>query len=224
MRQGIYILRVEENTEMTNVPRSERHSIKLRRTFFRKKLISEEAKERPIAETPTLGYKHIRMELPWSDVQNSLQIIQEKINKHHTAKKVVVKNLNHENAEEFANLYNLIFMTSPDPYRPIRPEEVKLFKEEWTFVAYLYGKAVGFIALTLEEDDDTGEKLGVIAGIGVAPRHRRKGIALALANKATGFFLAHPVDKLVCEVYYENETSKKFIESVGFKEVGYVYI
>ncbi len=206
------------------MPLSDRHSVKLRRTFFKRQSASKSVVESAHVEPKIVGYKHIRLELPWSDVNETLNIIKEKIKKHPTANKVNVKNLRHDQAEEFANLYNLIFMTSPDPYRPIRPEEVKLFNEDWTFVAYLYGKAVGFIALTLEDDDDTGEKLGVIAGLGVSPQHRRKGIALALASKATEFFLENPVDKLICEVYHENEPSRKFIESLGFKEAGVVYI
>ncbi len=206
------------------MPLSDRQSVKLRRAFFRKRETSPQVTETVHAEPEIVGYKHIRMELPWPEVSNTLETLKEKIQRHPIAKKVIVKNLSHDRAEEFANLYNLVFMASPDPYRPITPEEVKLFNEDWTFVAYLYGKAVGFIALTLETDEDTKERLGVIAGIGVSPSHRRKGIALALASKATEFFLEHDVDKLVCEVYVENEPSRKFIESLGFKEAGIIYI
>ncbi|MFX1517556.1 MAG: GNAT family N-acetyltransferase, partial [Promethearchaeota archaeon] len=65
---------------------------------------------------------------------------------------------------------------------------------------------------------------GVIAGIGVDPRYRRKRIAFLLAARAAKYFARNDVMELVCEVYHENKISYNFIRSFGFTETGIIYL
>jgi ribosomal protein S18 acetylase RimI-like enzyme len=123
----------------------------------------------------------------------------------------------------FTELFNLVLLSSPDPFRPLTQEEAAKYFKEGTFLAFLYGKCVGYGVLTIEKTDQG--KIGVIAGIGVHPKHRRKNIALKLALEMAQWFLDKgDLVKLQCEVYERNEVSYKFITSFGFKKVGEFYL
>lgn len=125
--------------------------------------------------------------------------------------------------ELFTEIFNLVLLTSPDPYRPITMNEAKNFFKEGTFLAFLYGRCVGYAVITIE-DTEIG-KIGVIAGIGVHPKFRRKKVAQKLAIELGKWFLARPdLVKLQCEVFEENIVSQKFISSFGFQIVGEMFI
>lgn len=131
---------------------------------------------------------------------------------------------NPKDNELFTEIFNLVLLTSPDPYRPITMEESHNFFKEGTFLAFLYGRCVGYGVITVEEDTEVG-KIGVIAGIGVHPKFRRKKVAQRLAIELGKWFQSRPdLVKLQCEVYEQNLVSQQFISSFGFKIVGEIYI
>jgi ribosomal protein S18 acetylase RimI-like enzyme len=91
----------------------------------------------------------------------------------------------------------------------------------------LYGKIIGFIFLTLEpliKQGITLGKQGVIAGLGVDPRYRRKKVAFLLVAKAAHYFAENDVLELVCEVYHENKVSYSFIRNFGMTRTGTIYL
>ncbi|MFX1368933.1 MAG: GNAT family N-acetyltransferase [Promethearchaeota archaeon] len=131
---------------------------------------------------------------------------------------VRIKQLDIEQIEEFAEVYNRCFMTSPDPFCFLTVEQAEQLDNEGIFVAELWGDIAGFIACFVEKKPDS--IYGEITGIGVLPARRRKGVATALIQKATEYFLAAGVEEIYCEVYEENTPSQMLIMAYGFREVG----
>ncbi|MFX0061983.1 MAG: GNAT family N-acetyltransferase [Candidatus Hermodarchaeota archaeon] len=191
-------------------------SVKLRRLFLK-----DEDKTRKTVDSPK-KYRYIKLELSWDKVPEAIKKYQEKIDNNPYSRNIKIEALTKEKMQDFVRIYNRILLTSPDPYREMRSEEGKFF-EEGTFLASLWWQPVGFMVLTVEHDEK-GELVGVIAGLGVDYRHRRKGIGLALGLKSVEYFAEKKVKKLICEVYDQNETSQRFIKSFGFKESGEIYI
>lgn len=130
-------------------------------------------------------------------------------------KAVKVREFNREkDGRAFIELFNKVFQASPDPYLPLKGEEVDEIPEEGFFVAEINGRIVGFIIAFVTG----GGKIGVIGVIGVDPDYRRMGIATALAVKAAEYLIEKGVEKVVTEVYVDNISSYNLIKSFGFKE------
>jgi ribosomal protein S18 acetylase RimI-like enzyme len=120
--------------------------------------------------------------------------------------------------EDFVDLYNRCFLSSPDPFCPLTHEEARKLEPEGIFVARLAEQDAGFIACFIEKKG--GSIYGEITGIGVHPNRRRKGVATALIKRATLYFLESGVDDVYCEVYEANIPSQMLIMAYGFREVG----
>ena len=131
---------------------------------------------------------------------------------------VRIKQLERKQIEEFVDVYNRCFIASPDPFCPLTNEQAAQLDSEGIFVAELWGNTAGFIACFVEKKPDS--IYGEITGIGVLPTRRRKGVATALIQQATEYFLAAGVEEVYCEVYEENTPSQMLIVAYGFKEVG----
>lgn len=199
---------------------SERESVKLRRLFFRKKKEEDE-------NTRKGKHKFIVMKMRWDQALQVIKKIEEYEATDTTQKNVKIREFNpNTDTQKFIRCYNRAFITAPDPYRSLTLSDVQHFKPESTFIAELYGRIVGFIFLVIEpikQGNQIGNQ-GVIAGIGVDPRYRRKRIAFLLAARAANYFAKNNVMELVCEVYHENKISYNFIRSFGFTETGTIYL
>ncbi|MFX0013992.1 MAG: GNAT family N-acetyltransferase [Promethearchaeota archaeon] len=206
---------------------TERESVKLRRIFFRRK---REDEKKVDDEIPKGKHKFIIMKMTWDQALDLIKQIEEQVAETDEVvqKQVKIREFNIEkDAENFIRCYNRSFITAPDPYRTLTLEDIQHFNPKSTFVAELYGHIVGFIFLVIEpliKQGMTIGKQGVIAGIGVDPRYRRKKIAFTLAVRAAKFFAENNVMELVCEVYHENKASYYFIRSFGFTKTGTIYL
>ena len=206
---------------------SKRESVKLRRLLFRK---NKKNKDKTEISTPKEKYKFFVMKMSWDQALDAMKHIEEELNndREKYLKKVKIRDFRpKEDTQEFILCYNRAFITAPDPYRSLTLEDVQHFKPESTFVAVLYGRIVGFVFLVIEPLIKRGKTLGrqgVIAGVGVEPRYRRKRIAYLLAARAAQYFAENDVMELVCEVYFENKVSYSFIRSFGFSRTGTIYI
>lgn len=204
---------------------SERESVKIRRLFFRKKPKDE---EEVINNTQEGKYKFIVMKMSWDRALEVIKQIEEQDENDSKHENVKIREFDPtKDAEKFIRCYNRAFITAPDPYRSLTIADVQHFKPESTFVAILYGRIVGFIFLVIEPIIQQGKQIGkqgVIAGIGVDPRYRRKRIAFFLATRAAKYFAQHDVLELVCEVFHENKISYQFIRSFGFTETDTIYL
>lgn len=76
------------------------------------------------------------------------------------------------------------------------------------------GVDAGFIFVEIDEKNQTH---GYISGLGIEPEFKRKGLGSILAVHAFRKYFKGVVEELVCEVYYRNEASFKFITSMGFE-------
>jgi ribosomal protein S18 acetylase RimI-like enzyme len=206
---------------------SERESVKLRRLFFRKKKKPEEKEDKDTQEGKR---KFIVMKMSWDQALYVIKRIeeQEEDDSEVLHKNVKIRNFQqNKDAEKFIRCYNRAFITAPDPYRALTLDDVQHFKPESTYVAELYGRIVGFVFLVIEPLVKHGREIGnqgVIAGIGVDPRYRRKRVAFLLAARAAKYFAENNVMELVCEVYHENKISYNFIRSFGFTQTGVIYL
>jgi ribosomal protein S18 acetylase RimI-like enzyme len=201
---------------------SNRESVKLRRLFFRKSDKDE------VEKAPKERYKFYVLKMTWDQGLDAIKNIEKNIENDDFLKKVEIRNFNPDkDSYDFIRAYNRAFITAPDPYRSLSISDVEHFDPKSTFVAVLYGKIIGFIFLTIEpliKQGITVGNQGVIAGLGVDPRYRRKKIAFLLAAKAAQFFADQNVLELVCEVYHENKVSYNFIKNFGMTRTGTTYL
>ena len=207
----------------SNTNEEERKSVKLRRRFFQ-----EDTTKNISIESQKRKYKFIVMKMTFDQGIEAIKAIKEIIKDDEFLAKVEIRNLKLDiDSEEFIRLYNRAFITAPDPYRSLTYKDVTLFNEDSTFITKIHGRLVGFIFLVLEPLIKNGKEIGrqgVIAGIGVDPRYRRRKIALLLAARAAEYFVQNSVDELVCEVFEANKVSIDFIRSVGFQATGEIYL
>ena len=197
---------------------SKRPSVKLRRAFFHKD---------NNGSAPEKKHKYFVLKMSWDQADDVSKEISEIVENDEFLKKVLIRPIEEKDEVKFIRAYNRSFITAPDPYRSLANEDFKLFDPKSTFVAILYGQIVGFIFLTIEElikNSEVVGKQGVIAGLGVDPRYRRRKIAFLLAAQAATFFSQHCVDELVCEVYHLNKVSYSFIQNFGMTRTGTIYL
>lgn len=205
---------------------SKRESVKLRRLFF----IKKEKKDIDM-KTDQLEkkYKYYVLKMSWDQALDVKKYFRnENLINDSISDKLRIRKFEPDiDTEGFIHTYNKAFITAPDPYRSLTRDDVKYFDPESIFIAILYGKIVGFIYLTLEPLIKKGREIGkqgVIAGLGVDPKYRRRRIGLLLASSAMEYFRKNKVLELVCEVYHENRVSYNFIRNFGFTRTGTIYI
>ena len=200
------------------IDNSKRPSVKLRRAFFHKDT------KIPAAEKK---HKYYVLKMSWDQADDIGKEILSVVEEDEFLKNVLIRPIEEKDEENFIRAYNRAFITAPDPYRSLSLEDFKLFDPKSTFVAIIYGRIVGFIFLTIEDLIKNSEvlgKQGVIAGLGVDPRYRRRKIAFLLAAQAATYFSKNCVDELVCEVYYLNKVSYSFIQNFGMTRTGTIYL
>jgi sporulation protein YlmC with PRC-barrel domain/ribosomal protein S18 acetylase RimI-like enzyme len=128
------------------------------------------------------------------------------------------KEINH-----FVELFNVVLMSSPDNYIPMIPENVKKYFKKGSFVGYRYGKMISYCNTLIEKKEN--KITGCIAGIGVHPSNRGKGISLAMAKKTVEYFAEiNDIESIQADVYENNIPSLNLFSSLGFKEVGITYL
>ena len=199
---------------------------KLDRIIHRERKIQKALQKEDLGEQK---HKYFIMEIPIEKVPEAIQMFEKKSSSSNRLafNAVNVRQYNNQDPKDnelFTEIFNLVLLTSPDPYRPITLTEAQKFFKEGTFLAFLYGRCVGYGVITIEKDTEIG-KIGVIAGIGVHPKFRRKKVAQKIAIELGKWFLSRPdLVKLQCEVYEDNVVSQQFISSFGFKIVGELFI
>ncbi|MCY3410597.1 MAG: GNAT family N-acetyltransferase [Candidatus Heimdallarchaeota archaeon] len=169
-------------------------------------------------------HRFFRLEMTLAEAKAKLEGLRSKINETPIAKDIKLRKYSpSEEVNQFQELYNTIFMTSPDPTREITLDEAGGFPSERTTIAWLYNKMVGFIYLTIEEDPlETGEICGAVAGIGVLSNKRGMKIGAKLLEHAICFFEKQPqnITKMICEVYEKNVASLTMFRNLGMRIVG----
>ncbi len=153
-----------------------------------------------------------------ADAQEALKLAEEWWVGKETPTYIKVEILDLNEVDEFTQLYNRCFLTAPDPFCALTPDEAKQLNPEGIFVAKLADTLVGFIACFVEKKEDS--TYGEITGIGVHPSRRRHGIATALIKHATTYFLNSGVEEVYCEVFEENTPSLLLVTTYGFRQIG----
>jgi ribosomal protein S18 acetylase RimI-like enzyme len=123
---------------------------------------------------------------------------------------------------KFTNMFNQILAASPDTYIPISNHDVTTYFSQGVFIAYQYEKPAGYCFCTIQKEE--GLTIGSIAGIGVLPERRGNKISLALIDHAIDYLITEHVDKIQADIYEKNEPSLKLFYSLGFREIGDVFL
>ncbi len=174
-----------------------------------------ESVEKVQEEIENKGLSYIQMRLPvdkiTSDHENELK---DKV--EHNILHAKIREAKKDDLETVMNIYNRAWLTSNTPYSRISLDtlnQIFSYTDTVILIAKVYGTDGGFIILDFE-----GPLSGVIAGLGILPRHQRKGLGTVLGMAAWNFFKERGVKELLCEVYVDNKASYDFIKSLGFKE------
>jgi ribosomal protein S18 acetylase RimI-like enzyme len=166
-----------------------------------------------------VGLAYIQMRLPIEKITEEFENrLKEEINRGILRAKI--REAKEADLVSVMNIYNKAWMTSNEPFAPMRIESLKkIFNipEITIFIANVYGNDAGFIILDFEGDN---KEYGVIAGLGIMPRFQRKGLGKILGMAAWNFFKQKGVIELRCEVHVDNKASYNFIKSLGFEESG----
>ncbi|MFW9915478.1 MAG: GNAT family N-acetyltransferase [Candidatus Thorarchaeota archaeon] len=124
----------------------------------------------------------------------------------------------------FVKLFNTILATSPDSYIPISIDDALKYFGHGTFIAYQSHQAIGYSHVTIEDQDETGQRIGAIAGIGVHPSYRGKSVALALFDRSLEYLIENNADKIQADIFDLNLPSLKLFSSLGFQEIGETHL
>ncbi|MHA2294626.1 MAG: GNAT family N-acetyltransferase [Candidatus Hodarchaeales archaeon] len=125
---------------------------------------------------------------------------------------------------QFVNLFNLVLSSSPDTYIPLSIGDARDCFKQGTFLAYEHDEPIGYCCVTIEKQEETGQEIGAIAGIGVHPSKRGKKITLPLINKSLRYLTDKNVDVIQADIYELNIPSLRLFYSLGFREVGETYL
>lgn len=87
-------------------------------------------------------------------------------------------------------------------------------------VAEENGRPVGFLVITLQPNERTGEMQGYLADIYVAPSHRRSGVAKELHRLGEGYLQQLGIRSVTNWVHAHNEKGQKAGEYFGLRPWG----
>ena len=87
-------------------------------------------------------------------------------------------------------------------------------------IAYLGGKAVGYIALAKKNFGYRKSRYVEVENIGVRPEYRSQGIGKKLINEATKWAKKQNASKLYISAYWGNKKAINFYKKNGFYEIG----
>ncbi|MFQ5981130.1 MAG: GNAT family N-acetyltransferase [Candidatus Heimdallarchaeota archaeon] len=169
--------------------------------------------------------RYIIVEAPSSTVSYYLSQREELLSE--VARALFIEELNVANEVEvvrFVKLFNTILATSPDSFIPLSNDKARQHFGQGTFLVYEAHRAIGYAYIKMEHEDDTGQLIGVICGIGVHPSHRGKRVALALLNRASRYLINNQVDRIQADILDVNIPSLKLFSSLGFREVGETHL
>ncbi len=170
-------------------------------------------------------YRFLIFEIPFDYAKQRRKDALTRFGNHPIWKSLQIRNLKlPEDKYLFTELYNKIFLASPDPSRPITVEEAMTFPEDRVFIACLWGSPAGFIYLSLDKHPiREGLTTGIVTGIGVLPRFRARRVGVALLCKAVEYFEQFNPDTIIAEIYEENYASQQLFRSFGFRPIGETY-
>ena len=162
---------------------------------------------------------YIQMRLPVEKITPQFeQAVQKQIDSNYLH--VLIREAKKEDLEHVLYIYNKAWQKLDDPHGQMTLEalqKIHAFPEITIFIASIYGMDVGFIMLD-NEKDESGNPIGIIAGLGILPKFQTKGIGKVLGMTAWKYFKDKGIKELRCEVFIENKKSYKFIKSLGFEE------
>lgn len=155
-----------------------------------------------------------------------IEIIREKLDEKKAKIDVALKELNiveYDNNDvqktyDFVNVFNEIALTSTDPYEQLNSEIIKEHFSQGSFLAYRFGKVVGYVILSFSQGKKG--KIAAIAGVGIHHKARGRGLSTAFLKYIVDWI----TDKkeytwLEADILTSNDVSIGLFTSLGFKKV-----
>ncbi|UCG90400.1 MAG: GNAT family N-acetyltransferase [Candidatus Heimdallarchaeota archaeon] len=171
--------------------------------------------------------RYVIVEAPATTVSYSLTQRVEALEKASESQSLFIEELDVSHnikLRQFVKLFNLVLATSPDTYLPLSTEDAQKYFRYGTFIAVEHYRPIGYCTVTIEKQEGTNQKIGVLAGVGVHPSCRGRNIALALLNKSLRYMIDKNVDIIQADIYELNMPSLKLFSSLGFREIGETFL
>ena len=153
-----------------------------------------------------------------------IEIIQQKLSQKYAKINVALEKLNiveydssdWQKTQDLVDVFNEIALTSVDPYEQINAEMVKENFGYGSFIAYRFGRVVGYVILSFNEEGN----VAAIAGIGIHHKARRKGLSIAFLHHIVDWIAAkNTYTAIQADILTSNEASIGLFMSLGFKKV-----
>ena len=123
-----------------------------------------------------------------------------------------------KHSDALLNIYNRAFLVNPDPFQSMNKDDLNDLSDRIIIMARYLGKEVGFLWLTVDEQD--GKKLATVSIIAILPERQRRGIATALAVHSYEYLKENEIYHLGCIVGEKNKEIQNFVKFIGFKKFG----
>lgn len=161
-------------------------------------------------------YEFVELRMPAEKFANEYEVkIENKVSKD--LPPFIIQEVTLEDIPRIEKLYENARNTSLANFRKLNTRAFeKLIDHPLShfLILNIDGVDAGFIFVEIDEKNQTH---GYITGLGIEPEFKRKGLGSLLAVQAFRKYFKGVVEELICEVYYRNEASFKFITSMGFE-------
>lgn len=125
--------------------------------------------------------------------------------------------------KDFVKIFNDVALTSVDPYEEMTEVVVKQHFSFGSFIAYRFGRPVGYVILSFKEDE-SGKK-AAIAGIGIHHKARGKGLSIAFMSHIVNWLIKNDdYVMLQADILDSNKVSIGLFSSLGFNKVDDFYL
>jgi ribosomal protein S18 acetylase RimI-like enzyme len=164
-------------------------------------------------------YLYFVYEVSLTKLDKELQKRNDKIET--TLQELTIKEYNSSLAKhtsDFITIFNEIAMTSVDAYETMTKETLETHFTEGCFLAYRFGKPVGYVISSIKESDDGN--IAAIAGIGIHHNARRKGLSTAFLKFVVDWLKTKDeYESLQADILASNEASIGLFSNLGFEKI-----
>ncbi len=181
--------------------------------------------------TLSKGYSDLSSRFYYLVYESDLKTVQRNLEKRDNKISAIMKDLSiieynsndSKLTKDFVKIFNDVALTSVDPYEEMTEKTVQQHFGFGSFIAYRYGKSVGYVILSFK-DSESGKK-AAIAGIGVHHNARGKGLSTAFMSYIVKWLIEKDdYIALQADILPSNKASIGLFSNLGFKKVDEFYL
>ena len=138
-------------------------------------------------------------------------------------RKIVIRKLKEEDAEDISEIYSLITQTTANPdFKRVVQEHVRHEGHEAHFVAELEGKVVGFMISYILPLGFGAEKSAYIATMGVHPKFMGMGVGAGMTEEIFKFYKSKGITHVYTSVRWDSTDLLSFCKTMGFERSEFI--